>query len=415
MPCGVELTDEAIRTWKEWLACGNNDGGKSNKLVTWTKVVRLMRFPWVRRQAYSSPAYIAIEGANTTRPFAWCSMDLITDLPSMEGYDSILVMVDRGLLRGVNLCPCTKTITWQETATLLQDNLFKRFGLPDKMISDRDPRFAAHAFQELLKLLNIKLNLTTAYHPQSDGTTERINQEIEAYLSIYCTSHLEDWLHLLSTLEFTHNNQWHTERVHTPFELIQGDSPISIPITFSHTKFPSIEEKMKQMINDREEALAAHELARTRIANSKQSNFSPFEKNQKVWLDTRNLKMNHHKKIAPKQEGPFEIDKILGLVTYGLKLPNSWEIHNMFHATLLRPYIRNKVYGNNYPRPLPELLEGKEVYEVETILKHWQRGRGYQYYVKWKGYFITKAAWKNKSAFSNDGDMIQQYKDWYQL
>jgi hypothetical protein len=72
------------------------------------------------------------------------------------------------------------------------------------------------------------------------------------------------------------------------------------PIPFSHTKFPSLEEKMKQMINDREEALAAHELARTRIANRKQSNSIPFEKNQKVWLDMRNLKMNHHKKIAPK-------------------------------------------------------------------------------------------------------------------
>jgi transposase InsO family protein len=82
---------------------------------------------------------------------------------------------------------------------LLQDNLFKRFGLPDKMISDRDPRFAAHAFQELLKLLNIKSNLTTTYHPQSDGATERVNQEIEVYLSIYCTSHPEDWLHSLST------------------------------------------------------------------------------------------------------------------------------------------------------------------------------------------------------------------------
>jgi transposase InsO family protein len=63
------------------------------------------------------------------------------------------------------LCPCVKTIMWDGTATLLHDNLFKRFGLPDKMISDRDPRFAAHTFQELLKLLNIKLNLTTAYHP----------------------------------------------------------------------------------------------------------------------------------------------------------------------------------------------------------------------------------------------------------
>jgi hypothetical protein len=60
-----------------------------------------------------------------------------------------------------------------------------------------------------------------------------------------------------------------------------------------------------------------------------------------------------------------------------LKLPESWKIHNVFHAALLRPYIENKVYGNNYPRPLPELLEGEEVYEVETILKHWKRGRGY--------------------------------------
>jgi hypothetical protein len=84
-------------------------------------------------------------------------------------------------------------------------------------------------------------------------------------------------------------------------------------------------------------------------------------------LDTRNLKINHHKKIAPKREGPFEIDKVLGPVTYQLKLPESWRIYNVFHATLLRPYIENKVYGNNYPRPLPELLEGEEVYEVETI------------------------------------------------
>jgi hypothetical protein len=172
--------------------------------------------------------------------------------------------------------------------------------------------------------------------------------------------------------------------------LIQGDNPISIPITFSHTKYPTIEEKMKQMIHDREEALAAHELAKSRIAGQKQSNFVPFEKGQKVWLDTRNLKMSHHKKMTPKREGPFIIDEVLGPVTYRLQLPESWKIHNVFHATLLRPFIENDVYGNNYPRPLPELLEGEEVYEVETILKHRRRGRGYQYYVKWKGYPISR-------------------------
>jgi Chromo (CHRromatin Organisation MOdifier) domain len=172
---------------------------------------------------------------------------------------------------------------------------------------------------------------------------------------------------------------------------------------------------MKQLTSDREEALAVHELAKTRITNRKQSKFVPFKKNQKVWLDTRNLKMSHHKKITPKWEGPFKIDEVLGPVTYRLKLSESWKIHNVFHATLLRPYIKNEVYGNNYPRPLPELLEGKEVYEVKTILKHQRRGRGYQYYVKWKGYPITEATWENESAFSNNGDMIQLYKNRYQL
>ena len=86
-----------------------------------------------------------IAGAKTTCPFANCSMDLITDLPSVNNYDSILVMVD---------------------------NLFKRFGLPDRIISDRDPQFAAKAFQELLKLLNVTSSLSTAYHPQTDGATE---------------------------------------------------------------------------------------------------------------------------------------------------------------------------------------------------------------------------------------------------
>ena len=114
----------------------------------------------------SHPAFQPIPGAKSTRPFASCSMDLITDLPPVNGYDSILVVVDRGLSKGVILCPCAKTLTWEGTAELLRDNLYKRFGLPDEIISGRDPRFAAHAFQELLKLLNIKSNLTTAYHCQ---------------------------------------------------------------------------------------------------------------------------------------------------------------------------------------------------------------------------------------------------------
>ena len=135
----------------------------------------------------------------------------------------------------------------------------------DKIISDRGPQFAAKSFQELMKLLKIKSALTMAYHPQSDGATERVNQEIEAYISIFCMNNPEEWSNMLTTMEFTHNNRQHADRQHTPFELMLGIAPVAIPVSFEHTKYPMIEEKMKNLIRDREEALAAHELARQRM------------------------------------------------------------------------------------------------------------------------------------------------------
>ena len=78
--------------------------------------------------------------------------------------------------------------------------------------------------------------------------------------------------------------------------------------------------------------------------------------------------------MKPKREGPFEITDVLGPVTYRLKLPTSWRIHNVFHATLLKHYKENEVYGENFTKPPPKLLEGEEVYEVEKILNHRKRG-----------------------------------------
>ena len=115
---------------------------------------------------------------------------------------------------------------------------------------------------------------------------------------------------------------------------MHGEAPLAIPTSFKNTKFPLVAEKIKNLVTSQEEALAAHELARSRMAEQIKLNFTLFKKGQMVWLDTRHLKMNYHKKMAPKQEGPFEIKEVLGPVTYQLKLPESWKIH--------------KVYGENY-------------------------------------------------------------------
>jgi Integrase zinc binding domain len=270
------------------------------------------------------PVFVPIKGAKSTRPFASCSMDLIKDLPPVNDCDSILVVVDRGNTKGAIFIPTAKTLTQEGAGQLFLDNLYKWFGLPDKMLSDWGPQFSAKAFCEVLKLLEIKSNLTTAYHPQTDGATEWVNHQIEAYLSIYCSAHPTEWKNSLSTLEFTHNNRRHADQTHTSFELINGKAPVAILMTFENTKFPSVAKKIKNLVTSREEALAAHELARSCMAERIKSNFIPFKKGQMVWLDSRHLKTNYHKKIAPKQEGPFKIKEVLGPVTYQLKLPESW-------------------------------------------------------------------------------------------
>ena len=219
----------------------------------------------------------------------------------------------------------------------------------------------------LLKLLGIKSALSTTYHPQTDGTTECVNQEIEAYLFIYCASHPEDWPQALHTMEFTHNNQQHADRQQTLFKLMFGESPVAIPLAFENTKYPSIEEKMTALLHNRKEALAAHELARHHIADRRKSTFTPFKKGDRVWLDSRNLKTIYHKKMKPRREGPFNITEVLEPVTYRLKLPTTWRIYDVFNAALLKPYRRMKSMGKTSQNHHWNLLKEKRSMKLKTF------------------------------------------------
>ena len=130
-----------------------------------------------------------------------------------------------------------------------------------------------------------------------------------------------------------------------------GESPVAIPLSFENTKHPNMEEKMKTLLQNRQEALATHELARSRMADRRKSSFIPFKKGDLVWLDSWNLKTIYDKKMKPKREGPFEITEVLGPVTYRLKLLNTWRIHDVFHAVLLKRYKENETYGEIFSNP----------------------------------------------------------------
>ena len=122
--------------------------------------------------------------------------------------------------------------------------------------------------------------------------------------------------------------------------------------------------------------------------------FTPFIKDDKVWLEARNLKHSIvNTKFAPKCEGPFMIVKVLSSITYQLCLPRMWKIHHVFHTSLLTSYKENKVHGQNFLALSPNLIEGKEEYEIEKILHHYGSLLIYIYLIQWKWYLTEEDSW----------------------
>ena len=194
--------------------------------------------------------------------FQQISCDLITDLPPSSGFDSLLVMVDHGLTKGVILCPTKKSVTAEGIATLFFYKVYLHFGLYDKIISDRGPQFASAFTKELGCLLNYDLSLSTAYHPQTDGETECVNQEIKTYLQIFCGSNPTSWADKIPHAEFTYNHCPHSVTNQSPFYLMMGYEPRALPTVISKTSIPTVEDHLKALNAACDEALASHKLAR---------------------------------------------------------------------------------------------------------------------------------------------------------
>ena len=117
--------------------------------------------------------------------------------------------------------------------------------------------------------------------------------------------------------------------------------------------------------------------------------------------------MKINSKLKPKREGPFEITKLIGKVSYRLHLPDQWRIHPIFHATLLRPYKETDQHGPNFPHPIPDVHPEKEAeYEVERIMNHRKRGRTYHYLIRWKEYTPDNNSWESEPNLANSPDIL---------
>jgi len=323
-----------------------------------------------------------------------------------------MVVVDHGLSKGVILTPCTKTITAEGVADLFVQKVFSRFGLPSKIISDRSPQFASKFTLELGRLLQYSNALSTAYHPQTDGQTERMNQELETYLRIYCRKDPYSWVKHLPLTEFTHNHRIHETQKCSPFHLMMGYELRAIPPSFPSSSIPAAEEQIKELQKTREEALACHAIAAKCMADRRfHSTFKPWKRGEKVWLSASHLTVPFPcKKLLPKRYGPFTIKNVLSRLTYTLNLPSTWKVHPNFHATKLTSYHENPVHGKNFPEPPPDVIEDSEEYEVESILADKTSQGKRMYLVAWKGYSSAHYSWEPERNLSNAAEILKQYK-----
>ena len=131
---------------------------------------------WKTNTHPTTPPLAPIPADQDALPFSTVTMDFITDLPPSNGYNSLIVVVDHDLSKGIILIPCTKNIDALGTTKAYHQHVYRRFGLPKRIISDRGPQFASHVFRALCDKLGVKASMPTAYHPQTDEQTKCINQ-----------------------------------------------------------------------------------------------------------------------------------------------------------------------------------------------------------------------------------------------
>jgi hypothetical protein len=263
--------------------------------------------------------------------------------------------------------------------------------------------------QEVCHIMGIERNPSTAYHPRTDGQSERSNQWVETAIRFISDHHQTNWAPYLPIAQFAHNN-WPSETTRKlPFFLLMGYHPRTDWIS-SLSPLPQVTLRLKQLKQARDTAQQL--MIKAQQSWVKHCDMPKYKEGDQVWLEGKNLRINQPTaKLVPRRHGPFKVIKVLSPVSYQLALPTQWSIHPVFHIDLLTPYCETITHGPNYQRPVPELVDGEEEYSVEKILDSRKFGRRQclQYLVKWEGYPDSDNMWVDKDDVFAD-DKVWEFK-----
>lgn len=358
-------------------------------------------------------------------PWQQVTMDLITQLPkSSRGHDAIVVFVDK-LTKMVHLVATKTEITAPQLAQIFWTTVVRHHGLPSSIVSDRDPRFTGHFWQALWKCLGTQLTMSTAFHPQTDGQTERANRTLEEMLRSYVSVQQRDWDEHLVAAELAFNASKHASTGFTPFYL-NGGREVSVPLDLAIEEARTIRQpdaaaRIQQLHRDLETAKQHLLKAQQQQAHhaDKHRREVRFQVGDEVLLSTAHLKLigggDRTAKFSYKYIGPFKIKRVVNNNAYELSLPPQMQIHPVLNVSRLKAYHDGRIAfplripADTRPPPAATSSDGDE-YEVESILAKRGKGARTQYLVRWKGWPLWEATWESQQSVAAAAQAVSDFE-----
>lgn len=332
------------------------------------------------------------------------SMDFIEGLPRSGSANCILVVVDR-FSKFAHFVPLLHPFTAPQVAQLFLDNIYRLHGMPTHIVSDRDRIFTSLFWKELFRLAQTTLCMSSAYHPQSDGQTERVNQCLETYLRCFVQACPRQWVKWLSLAEYWYNTSLHSSLNRSPFEVLYGHPPRHFGLTPpAASSVPDVDtmlaDRSTMLDLVRQQLLRAQQ--RMKLQADKRRSERSFQVGDMVYLKLQpyvqaSLAPRAHQKLSYRYFGPYKILSRIGDVAYKLDLPASSSVHPVFHVSLLKPALSTK-----YPlsAAVPDISDGHQVPEavLQRRLHPRRDGSVPQLLIKWSGLGADLATWEDAEA-----------------
>ena len=332
------------------------------------------------------------------------AVDFIGPLPDDEGFDCIVTMTDR-TGSDVRVVPTRMDISAEEFAQLFFDHWYCENGLPLEFISDRDKLFVSRFWRRLSKVAGIKLGMSTAFHPETDGASERTNKTVNQCLRFHVTRNQKGWVRALPRVRFAIMNTVNKSTGFSPFQLHAGRSPRLIPPMTSVARkeggvdVAALMDQINADVAEAKDNLMLAKVFQADHANRVRAQEDIYKVGDLVMLSTANRWKEYAStgdgrsaKLFPRRDGPYRVEKAFPQTsTYRLDVPNApANFCFTFHASQLKRYVSNDrdlFPGRELPRDGPVVLaDGREEHVIDRIVDERRRGGGYQYMVRWKGY-----------------------------